>query len=134
MATSLEREMEELLAKATELGGAANQTKQDAVKTRRKSRDLEEQLSDMSVASDKWNNVSKHTRRTSRDYTGDALKDAFSAIDADGSGYIDHSELTAAIKKMDPEATETTIKGMIEFADTDDDKKVSPAHRAKGGG
>ena len=134
MATSLEREMEELLAKATELGGAANQTKQDAVKTRRKSRDLEEQLSDMSVASDKWNNVSKHTRRTSRDYTGDALKDAFSAIDADGSGHIDHSELTAAIKKMDPEASETTIKGMIEFADTDDDKKVSPAHRAKGGG
>ena len=125
--------MEELLKRAADLGGAASQTKQDAVKTRRKSRDLEEQLSDMSTAAERWNNVSKITRRTSRDYTGDALRDAFSAIDTDKSGYIDFSELSAAIKKMDPEATEATVKGMIEFADTDDDKKVGLAHPGERG-
>ena len=30
-----------------------------------------------------------------------------------------------AIKKMDPKATKETIDGMIAFADTDDDNKVS---------
>ena len=91
--TSLESEMEKLMSQAKELSGTADKSKENAAKTRRKSRDLEEQLSEMS-AGDKWNAVGMgRQRRVSRDYTPSSLKEAFQAIDADSSGYIDHAEL-----------------------------------------
>jgi len=91
--TSLESEVEKLMSQAKELSGTADKSKENAAKTRRKSRDLEEQLSEMS-AGDKWNAVGMgRQRRVSRDYTPSSLKEAFQAIDADSSGYIDHAEL-----------------------------------------
>ena len=92
--TSLESEMEKLMSQASELSGTAEKSKENAAKTRRKSRDLEEQLSDMVSAGDQWAAVGMgRQRRASRDYTAAALKDAFTEIDADSSGYIDHAEL-----------------------------------------
>ena len=100
-----------------------------AGKIRRKSKELADQLSDMAAASDAWKSLHGilGSRRGSRDlsvYTDEALLEAFEQIDTDKSGQIDHAELSAAILKMDPKATDKVISDMMKFADADDDGKV----------
>ena len=53
-----------------------------------------------------------------------ALKEAFNTVDTDRSGQIDRSELTVAIRAMDPHAPDHVIVDMIKFADADADGKV----------
>ena len=50
---------------------------------------------------------------------GSALKEAFNTVDTDRSGQIDRSELTVAIRAMDPHAPDHVIVDMIKFADAD---------------
>ena len=69
----------------------------------------------------------RRSRRGSRDpsiYNDDALKEAFNTVDTDRSGQIDRSELTVAIRAMDPHAPDHVIVDMIKFADADADGKV----------
>jgi len=96
---------------------------------RRKSRELEDSLGDMAEASDAWNKLGqgRRARRGSRDlevYNDAALKQAFQTIDTDKSGSIEQSELTSAIRAMDPNASDQVIIDMIKYADADKDGKV----------
>ena len=98
-------------------------------KVRRKSRELEDSLGDMAEASDAWNKLGqgRRARRGSRDlevYNDAALKQAFQTIDTDKSGSIEQSELTSAIRAMDPNASDQVIIDMIKYADADKDGKV----------
>ena len=116
------------MAEAQGVNDAATATKQEAVKVRRKSRDLEESLGSMAEASEAWNKLGqgRRARRGSRDlavYNDDALKAAFDTVDTDSSGFIDKAELSNAIKAMDPSAKDETIEQMMSFADANDDGK-----------
>ena len=126
---SLEEQMKALLAEAAAVNDEAAGVKAEAGKVKRKSKELEESLGDMAEASDAWNRISggRRSRRGSRDpsiYNDDALKEAFNTVDTDRSGQIDRSELTVAIRAMDPHAPDHVIVDMIKFADADADGKV----------
>ena len=58
-------------------------------------------------------------RKGSKDFSDEALRAAFNAIDLDGSGSVTEEELTKAIKEANPLATDKVIKEMIKFADSD---------------
>lgn len=53
---------------------------------------------------------------------GDAMK-AFDVIDADGSGSIDHEEMTAALGKLG--FSDAECKAALAFADADGDGSIS---------
>ena len=53
------------------------------------------------------------------------LKAAFDVIDTDQSGDIDVSELTSALRGINPDADDATIDGMIALGDVDGDKEIS---------
>lgn len=121
--------MKALMAEAAATATEAAAAEAKAGKIRRKSKELADQLSDMAAASDAWKSLHGilGSRRGSRDlsvYTDEALLEAFEQIDTDKSGQIDHAELSAAILKMDPKATDKVISDMMKFADADDDGKV----------
>ena len=121
--------MKALMAEAAATATEAAAAEAKAGKIRRKSKELTDQLSDMAAASDAWKSLHGilGSRRGSRDlsvYTDEALLEAFEEIDTDKSGQIDHAELSAAILKMDPKATDKVISDMMKFADADDDGKV----------
>ena len=121
--------MKALMAEAAATATEAAAAEAKAGKIRRKSKELADQLSDMAAASDAWKSLHGilGSRRGSRDlsvYTDEALLEAFEEIDTDKSGQIDHAELSAAILKMDPKATDKVISDMMKFADADDDGKV----------
>ena len=63
-------------------------------------------------------------RRQTKTYTDEELRAAFDAIDTDKSGDIDTSELSAAIKAIDPTATDATIEQMLDFGDADGNRSV----------
>lgn len=124
--SALEKEMEALLGATSNLMSDTKKTQGEAAKVRRKSKDLEESLDQMASASDKWNALGgRRSRRGSRDYSDEAMQEAFKKIDKDGSGYIDGGELEAAIKAMDPNISKKTCTEMMDFADKDGDRKVS---------
>lgn len=58
-------------------------------------------------------------RRDSKDFSDEALRAAFDAIDLDGSGSVTEAELTQAIRASNPGASDKVIKEMIKFADQD---------------
>ena len=58
-------------------------------------------------------------------FTDAELRTAFDAIDTDQSGDIDLSELTVALKAINPDADEETLAKMIAIGDVDGDKEVS---------
>ena len=97
-----------------EAGGVINDAtavKAEATKVRRKSRELESELGDMAEASDAWKSLGggRRARRGSRDlaiYNDEALQEAFNTVDKSGDGQIDYDELSAAIKAMDPKASD----------------------------
>ena len=97
-----------------EAGGVINDAtavKAEATKVRRKSRELENELGDMAEASDAWKSLGggRRSRRGSRDlaiYNDAALQEAFNTVDKSGDGQIDWGELSAAIKAMDPKASD----------------------------
>lgn len=60
-----------------------------------------------------------------REYTDEELSAAFEAIDTDGSGDIDMSELQTAIRAINPEMDDATVKKMLTFGDEDGDCEVS---------
>ena len=122
--SALEKEMNALLATTQGVLGGALSAKAAAGKIRRKSKDLEASL-DLMAASDAWNALGgRRSRRGSRDYTDESLKEAFERIDADHSGHIDHAELSAAIREMDANASAVTIAEMMSFADADGNGEV----------
>ena len=109
--STLEEQMKALMAEAAATATEAAAAEAKAGKIRRKSKELTDQLSDMAAASDAWKSLHGilGSRRGSRDlsvYTDEALLEAFEEIDTDKSGQIDHAELSAAILKMDPKATD----------------------------
>jgi len=109
--STLEEQMKALMAEAAATATEAAAAEAKAGKIRRKSKELTDQLSDMAAASDAWKSLHGilGSRRGSRDlsvYTDEALLEAFEQIDTDKSGQIDHAELSAAILKMDPKATD----------------------------
>jgi len=63
--------------------------------------------------------------RASREYTDEELRSTFDAIDTDGSGDIDLSELTTAIQAISPDTDSATVRKMLELADADGDLEVS---------
>lgn len=124
--SSLEKEMETLLAGTAGLMTDAKEAGKEAVKIRRKSKELEAEIlaiGDLASASTAWQ-AARGSRRNSRDYTDEGLMEAFKEMDADGSGSIEEDELRAAILKMDPNAKEDTIKEMMHYADQDGDGNV----------
>ena len=65
----------------------------------------------MAEASDAWKSLGggRRSRRGSRDlaiYNDAALQEAFNTVDKSGDGQIDWGELSAAIKAMDPKASD----------------------------
>lgn len=124
--SSLEKEMAALLGQTQGVLGDAKNAQSQARSVRRKSKDLEESLDQIGQQmSDQWNSLGgRRSRRGSRDYTDEALKCAFDKVDKDKSGHIEHGELEAAIKEMDPNCSQQTVKEMMEFADKDGDGKV----------
>eukprot|EP00321_Phaeocystis_globosa_P016697 CAMPEP_0118820138 /NCGR_PEP_ID=MMETSP1162-20130426/7489_1 /TAXON_ID=33656 /ORGANISM="Phaeocystis Sp, Strain CCMP2710" /LENGTH=164 /DNA_ID=CAMNT_0006750497 /DNA_START=33 /DNA_END=527 /DNA_ORIENTATION=- len=124
--SALEKEMNALLSTTQGVLGGALSAKVTAGKIRRKSKDLEASL-DMMAASDAWNALGgggRRSRRNSRDYTDEQLMEAFKKIDTDQSGHIDHAELSAAIREMDPNVSAVTIAEMMSFADADGNGEV----------
>lgn len=66
----------------------------NAARIRRKSKELESELTKMAAASDQWQALGGHrSRRGSRDYTAESLQEVFNEIDDDKSGHIDRAEL-----------------------------------------
>ena len=121
--------MKALMAEAAATATEAAAAEAKAGKIRRKSKELTDQLSDMAAASDAWKSLHGilGSRRGSRDlevYNDAALKQAFQTIDTDKSGSIEQSELTSAIRAMDPNASDQVIIDMIKYADADKDGKV----------
>ena len=57
--------------------------------------------------------------------TDAALKEAFDAIDTDRSGTLEESELTEAIKRANPSATDETVKQLMKYADKDGDGSIT---------
>ena len=126
---ALEAAMADMMKDVQGVLDTANETKAELNKERRKSRELEDSLGDMAEASDAWNKLGqgRRARRGSRDlevYNDAALKQAFQTIDTDKSGSIEQSELTSAIRAMDPNASDQVIIDMIKYADADKDGKV----------
>jgi len=94
--TGLEKEMAALLAQTADINSGAKQFKSEATKVRRKSRDLELQISSM-TAPDKFGAAAgRRSRRQSRDYSEDALKIAFDVIDTNKTGSIPEEKLLEA--------------------------------------
>jgi len=60
-----------------------------------------------------------------RSYTDEEVRATFDAIDADKSGDIDLSELTAAIKAMAPTTDDKTVQKMLALADEDGNGDIS---------
>ena len=104
----------------------AKDAQKDVQLIRRKSKDLEKEISaimDMAAAADGWRAL-RGSRRSSRDYSDEALMEAFKEMDTDGSGSIEQDELRNAILKMNPFESEKNIKEMMDYADEDGDGHV----------
>uniref|UniRef100_A0A7S4EVC4 EF-hand domain-containing protein n=1 Tax=Chrysotila carterae TaxID=13221 RepID=A0A7S4EVC4_CHRCT len=120
--TGLEKEMAALLAQTADINSGAKQFKSEATKVRRKSRDLELQISSM-TAPDKFGAAAgRRSRRQSRDYSEDALKIAFDVIDTNKTGSIPEEKLLEVIRAIDPNVTDEFADGMIKSVEAKDGK------------
>ena len=122
--STLEEQMKALMAEAATAteAAAAEAGRQDPTKV-----ELADQLSDGGGGRHGRACTVLGSRRGSRDLSahGRGFLEAFEEIDTDKSGQIDHAELSAAILKMDPKATDKVISDMMKgFVDADDDGKV----------
>ena len=121
--------MEELMAKSGAANAQGDEVKADFGRVRRRSKDIEHDLNNLAEAAAEWNMLAGggRNRRNSKDYTDEALMEAFHEIDTDKSGTIEEEELEAAIRKMDPSASGAKIRDMLDFADSDGDGKCVTA-------
>lgn len=71
-----------------------------------------------------WAEKSKGGDGRAQRYTDEELEKVFASIDTDGSGDIDQTELTAAIKAINPEVDDETVQGMLKLADADGNATV----------
>ena len=125
--------MDLLMAKSGAATAQGDMVRAEFGRVRRRSKDIEQDLHSLAEAAAEWNLLAGgrggggQNRRNSKDYSGDALLEAFEAIDMDKSGSIDESELEAAIRAVDPSASGAKIRDMLDFADSDGDGKCVPA-------
>jgi len=121
--TELEIQMEQLLNGTANLAEGAKDAKKSAVKTRRRSRDLEAQLDGMSEGQKGLHQLIR-SRRNSKDFNEEEIRRIFDEIDTDKGGKLDKAELLAAFQKAEPTATEKQVEEMIKYADKDGDGQV----------
>jgi len=97
---SLEDELNALIAGAETANDEAKTAKKAAVKTRRKSRDLEEKLANLVIDNDLVQTaVSTMTTKLEVDATDEeSIKTYFKKIDKDGNGTLEFDELKSALK------------------------------------
>jgi len=97
---SLEDELNALIAGAETANDEAKTAKKAAVKTRRKSRDLEEKLANLVIDNDLVQTaVSTMTTKLEVDATDEeSIKTYFKKIDKDGNGPLEFDELKSALK------------------------------------
>jgi len=101
----LEEELEALMAGAEVTVSGAEKAQKKAVKTRRKSKDLEEMMSSMSSG------AKTEVKRLVKE--GESAAELFKKIDKDGSGKIDHKEFRDALKDKNVEKTDEEVFDMM---------------------
>ena len=126
----LEDEMAALLAGTALLADDAKSAGKDAMRIKRRSREVSEELncvsdefSTFASAAKVWSTLGGLS--SSADLSDEALRKAFDEIDLDHGGTLDHDELTAAIKKAMPDASEADVKAMLDFADKDGNGEIT---------
>merc|ERR1719178_63670 len=86
----LEQEIEKMMEATDGLLKDTKTAQRDAERVRRKSKELEQSLSDMAAAAEAWNGIGgRGSRRSSKDYDDEELRCIFESIDKDGSGTIE---------------------------------------------
>lgn len=115
------------MAKSGNANAQGDEIKGDLGRVRRRSKDIEHDLNSLAEAAAEWNMLAGggRNRRNSKDYSDEMLLEAFQEIDIDKSGSIEEAELEAAIRKMDPNASNAKIRDMLDFADSDGDGHVT---------
>lgn len=83
----------------------AEKAQKKAVKTRRKSKDLEEMMSSM------YSGVKTEVKSLVKE--GESAAELFKKIDKDGSGKIDHKEFRDALKDKNVEKTDEEVFDMM---------------------
>jgi len=101
----LEEELEALMAGAEVTVSGAEKAQKKAVKTRRKSKDLEEMMSSM------YSGVKTEVKSLVKE--GESAAELFKKIDKDGSGKIDHKEFRDALKDKNVEKTDEEVFDMM---------------------
>lgn len=116
------------MAKSGNANAQGDEIKGDLGRVRRRSKDIEHDLNSLAEAAAEWNMLAGggRNRRNSKDYSDEMLLEAFQEIDIDKSGSIEEAELEAAIRKMDPNASNAKIRDMLDFADSDGDGQCVP--------
>jgi hypothetical protein len=132
-ASSLEESLMAISLGAESVQEGTKDTNKDIIRMRRRSKEVEESLSDMkqeitdaAEASSVWRNLGgfNRNRRNSKEYSDDDMKAAFDAIDTDGSGTLDREELAAAIRKEGGKLSDEQVNNLINFADADGDGEI----------
>jgi len=101
----LEEELNALMAGAEVTVSGAEKAQKKAVKTRRKSKDLEEMMSSM------YSGVKTEVKSLVKE--GESAAELFKKIDKDGSGKIDHKEFRDALKDKNVEKTDEEVFDMM---------------------
>ena len=116
------------MAKSGNANAQGDAIKGDLGRVRRRSKDIEHDLNSLAEAAAEWNMLAGggRNRRNSKDYSDEALLEAFQEIDTDKSGSIEEAELESAIRKMDPNASQAKVRDMLDFADSDGDGQCVP--------
>ena len=116
------------MAKSGNANAQGDEIKGDLGRVRRRSKDIEHDLNSLAEAAAEWNMLAGagRNRRNSKDYSDEALLEAFQEIDTDKSGSIEEAELENAIRKMDPNASQAKVRDMLDFADADGDGQCVP--------
>lgn len=133
--SSLEDELAALLAGTADIVDGAKDASKTASRVRRKSKEINascesmwESSTDKSGAANLWRMLGRNRRASkddSSDLSDEALRKAFDEIDADKGGTIDKSELAAAIKKANPNATDEMVENLWKFADNDGNGEIT---------
>lgn len=126
---NLEDSIADILKTTLHLTDDCNKASRDCLRVRRKSKELGQHLGDLAVqastlagAAQVWRSLAPKIDPAL--LTETALREAFDAIDVDGSGKLEGPEVAAAIKKGNPDATDEMIQNLIKFADTDGDGTI----------
>ena len=124
-----------MLAQTASFMSDSEAVKKEGGRIRRKSKELEAELSGMQEASEQWVALAGvgRPRRNSKEFTDEELEAAFKEMDADGSGAIDPEELENAIRKMDPTISKAKCAELVQWADEDGDGECVPPRAPCGG-